>query len=428
MKSTRFSIKALLILTTLVFGLLSSAYAGYPQTITTSYPFINLPRPTDDQRWAEAFSHWDKRKNTSELIAAVNIFESLANDNPSQLEPHLWLARSLYLASVREPKKAGDYLKRGIAAADKVLAIEPGNVTARFWRYNMLVFIKEFSETEYAEITEFFVQFRNLPMLPVPDDDPLWDEAVKLWKDRLNSDELQKLLAVVERGKDVPYEEIKPFYQGAIDAIKAFEKLNEKYPHRIEPKLWLALTNNWMYSYSFDFKHDVDYTEVAVHWAHKALEQEPLSPAANFLYAFCLTNYSEKSLFTLVRNIRKIARCVNRSAEENPYFYYGGHSWLTNVGLASIGKIVIKILKIMGHSIETFEVLGRFMTNCEPNFFRSKQYLARMMKTIGKEEEAKKEFESIINSDPTVLKSWESDNRIFQYRTMKILKEEFKSN
>ncbi len=65
------------------------------------------------------------------------------------------------------------------------------------------------------------------------------------------------------------------------------------------------------------------------------------------------------------------------------------------------------------------------MANSEPNIFVNRYQLAQLLKTIGKEEEAKKEFETIANSDPTVLKAWESDNRIIQYRAKQILKKKF---
>ncbi len=427
MKPTRSKIVTIFICITVLLGFLPSAYAGYPQTIATSYPYINLPRPSDDQKWAEAFSHWDKREDTRELFAAVDMFESLVKDYPGRLEPQLWLARSLYSAAVREPKNLIGYLERGVVAADKVLSAEPDNIFARFWRYNMVVFTKGYTETEYVEIMEFFAQFRNLHILPVPDDDALWDEAMKLWNQRLSAGDMQKILTMIQSGKDVTSEDIKSFYQKANDAIKIFEKLDKKYPNRIEPKLWLAFCNDWIYSFSFGIKYDVKYTEIALHWADKALEQEPLNPAANFLYGLCLTDHStNKSFFALVRNVRKIARCLKRSAEEDPFFYYSGHSWLANAGLGSVGKIVVKILKIMGYPIALFEDLGDFVVNAEPNFFKNRYYLAQMLKAIGKEDEAKKEFEIIVNSDPTILKNWEIDNRIFQYKAMKILKEEFK--
>ena len=56
-------------------GLGSVARPAYPQTMTTTSPHVNLPRPNDDPRWAKAFAHWDKREETEEVETALLIFE-----------------------------------------------------------------------------------------------------------------------------------------------------------------------------------------------------------------------------------------------------------------------------------------------------------------------------------------------------------------
>ncbi len=47
----------------------ATARADYPQTMTTTSPFVNLPRPSNDPRWGKAFAHWDKREDTEEVLA-----------------------------------------------------------------------------------------------------------------------------------------------------------------------------------------------------------------------------------------------------------------------------------------------------------------------------------------------------------------------
>ena len=71
----------------LVFA--TSLNAAYPQTITTPVPFVNLPRPSDDPRWSEAFSHWDKRDVEKEAFEAVRVFEAIAKDKPNKFRQRL---------------------------------------------------------------------------------------------------------------------------------------------------------------------------------------------------------------------------------------------------------------------------------------------------------------------------------------------------
>ena len=55
---------ALMILLVMAIGMASTSLAAYPETLTSPYPWVNMPRPTDDPRWAKAFEHWDLRAET----------------------------------------------------------------------------------------------------------------------------------------------------------------------------------------------------------------------------------------------------------------------------------------------------------------------------------------------------------------------------
>ncbi len=103
----------------IISGVLNPAYAKYPKKITTVYPVLNLPRPTDDPRWTKAFDYWDHREETENVSQAFQFVESIAKDTPQALEPHLWVERCAFLMGTRNLKQGEFYSKKGLAAADK---------------------------------------------------------------------------------------------------------------------------------------------------------------------------------------------------------------------------------------------------------------------------------------------------------------------
>ena len=145
-----------LLLVFILGALTTTASAACPKKITTTTPFLNLPCPEDDPRWAEAFAHWDKRDDDDEVKKAMAVFESLAKDHPDQVEARLWVARSYYMRGMRlrgDEQKA--WMKKTVAAADRVLELDPGNEFARYWRYCSQLLYHEFTPEDFAEIRKF---------------------------------------------------------------------------------------------------------------------------------------------------------------------------------------------------------------------------------------------------------------------------------
>jgi len=379
------------------------ALAKYPQTITTSTPFVNLPRPADDPRWAQAFSHWDKRAATEEVMAAIKIFEAIAKDKPNQLESQLWLLRSYMLAGMRN-RAMNDrmgYLNKALAAGDKALAIEPGNGFVVYWRYCAIGLMRDLTKEEYAELKTFGARYRDLRELPVPDDDPLWAEAITHWDARIKREE-------------------------GLAAIKIFETLEKKFPRRVEPKMWLARSNYYMNFLETTKEGKAKWGLAAAEWGRKAIEIEPRNAGANFWTAAGLGRYANNTgVVNMVRYSLEIARCLLVVTEEDPNYYYGGFSNYFASAIARAGALVGKTAEIIGFPPETIERMTVFGSNYEPNYFGNFHSLAEMYIKLGRMDEAKKCLETIINSDPAALKMQEPENRVYQESAKKLIKEHF---
>ncbi len=386
-----------------IFSLCPASGAEYPQAITTSSPFVNLPRPDDDDRWVEAFSHWDRRDDTEEVMAAVRIFEAIAKDTPGRFESQLWLLRSYHLAGMRNRREEArmDYMRKALAAGDRALAIEPGNGFAVYWRFCTIGLMRDLSQEELEQAKTLGAKYRHVRELPVPDNDELWAEAMRHWDSRLDR-------------------------ENALKAIEIFEKLEKKYPDRIEPRMWLARSNYWMHYLAADREGMAKWGMAAAEWGRKALELEPRNPGASFWTASGLGQYADNTSFVnVVRYSLEMGKRLLVVVEEDPNYFYGGFSNYFASAIARAGELVARTAEIIGFPRETIERLTVFASSYEPNYLRNHYALAEMYIRLGRLDEAKKMLEVVINSDPTVLKLQEPENRTMQKWSRRLMEEHF---
>ncbi len=377
------------------------SFAAYPQTMTTTSPHVNLPRPDDDPRWAKAFAHWDKREETEEVEAALSILEEIAKNKPDSFEAQLWLCRVYYFMAVR---KLGDkyFAEKGVSAGDAALKIKPGDYAATLWRFASLLLSRDLTEEEYKEVEALGAKYRSIRPLPEPDDDPLWPEAIKKYDARLDRKQ-------------------------GLAAVEDFKKLDAKYPGRIEPKLYLS----WSYYYlglsEPDKKKKAEFFETGADWARKAIKVEPRNPAANYFYIATLGSYVEvKGTLAMVRHSMELAEALILVCEEQPTYMYGGFSRFLAASLAEAGELSFRVAKMLGFSKELIIRLTVYSTKQEPGYFDNHFRLAQMYITLGREEEAKKALEFVINGDPADLKYYEPENRMIQKMARKLYDENFK--
>jgi len=400
MKALKILVAALLALPVLA-GPTSSPAAG-PRQITTSNPFLNLPAPTDDPRWGQAFAAWDRRDDTDQALRAVALFEALARDQPGRLEPQLWLARSYYLMGIRG---RGDsqlaYLKKGTAAADRALKIDPSSDAARCWRYCSMLFYYDFTEKDYAEMRAMGKKYENLRELPVPADDPIWAKAIGHWDLRLSRKE-------------------------TFIAIALFEELNRKYPGRLEPRLWLCRTYYWLHYIEPTDEAKAAALMTAVEWGKKAQQQEPRNPAANYFIAAGLGQYGLVTNFTnIVRYAPEITRRLMLVMEEDPQYLHGGVSQYFGLAMAKAGSVVSRMLGMVGYSEEMLVRSVSFDIHFEPRYLRNYYSMGEFYLSRGKRDEAKKMWETALAADPAALKNMEPENRVTQELIRRLMKKEF---
>lgn len=382
---------AMLATALVVVGGTRAAGAAGARPLTTTNPFLNLPCPDDDPRWAQAYAHWDLRADTAEAVQAEALFEALARDKPDKVEVWLWLGRSRYLLGIRlRNEEQVAMMKRASEALDRALKLDPGNGFARYWRWSAMIFFHEFTDKDFAEIHAFGRKYENLRELTVPDDDPMWQEAIKHWDARSKYEEGKKAIAI-------------------------FIKLEKKFPDRIEPKLWLLRSNYWMHYVEPTEEGKADWCMKAVEWGRKAIAMEPRNPAADYLTAASLGMYgTHTGFYNMVRYAYEITQLLTVVMEEDPNYFYGGVSQYFALAIARAGSLVGKSLSLVGFSQDLIVKNTTFACNYEPRYLRNFLALGEMYLALGKKDEARKNLEIVINADPSALKNMEPENRVAQ--------------
>ena len=112
------------------------------------------------------------------MTAALAIFEDLAKSFPDRIEARLWLARAYILAGYRNGGERIPWMKKALAQTDSILKGDPDNGYARYYRYTALVFIRPFTEAEFADMRKLSRQYDHLREIVVPDDDPVARDSV----------------------------------------------------------------------------------------------------------------------------------------------------------------------------------------------------------------------------------------------------------
>jgi tetratricopeptide (TPR) repeat protein len=384
----------------LTFGVLASP--PNPKIITTSNPFLNLTRPADDPRWAPAFSAWDLRDDDAQVTKAVALFAAIAKAQPDKLAPQLWLARSTYLLGMRRGgADRSARMTHAAAAADRALKLEPGNETARYWRWAAMMFFEDYTAQDFAEIREFGKRYEKTRELPVPADDPRWAEAISRWDRRLSRDESMK-------------------------AVALFEQLEKKYPKRLEPKLWLMRSHYWLHYIEPTDEAKARRLMIAVEWGRKAIAMEPRNPPANYFTAAALGQYGLCTNFmNIVRYAYEITGKLIVVMEEDPQYFYGGVSQYFSLAIAKAGTVVTKMLGMFGYSELLVSKGAQFAVNYEPRYLRNYYSLGEMYLSQGKPDEAKKMWMTVLHSDPAALKNMEPENRVAQETVRKLMSERF---
>ena len=399
---------------------------AYPETITTTSPWVNMPYPKDDPRWAEAFTHWDRRADTKEVMAAVSIFDELGAQKPDQIVPQLWVLRSNYLAAMRNRKKRDFYVKKAIAAGDRALKIEPDNIYATYWRAASIVLLRDPTDEEYLQIRAFNARFKNRREIPAPKDDPLWAKAMKLWDTRFTEQDVKYAEAKLGGKTKLVEEDVKSGEAKGAAVVAVFEQLEKKYPARIEPKLWLARANYWTSQVCIEQKKRATWSKAAASWGHKAIEMEPRNPAANFWTAVALSEYGgSTSLIVLTRYSREIGRQMQFVTEEDPGYMYGGFSRFFAGAIAFAGELVIKVAELLGFPKELIERLTVYAVKTDPDYLQNYYMMGLLYLKTDRKVEARKMFDHLLKADPVALKYQEAENRLIQFVAKLAMKDLF---
>ncbi len=381
----------------------STLRADYPQTITTSSPFVNLPRPSDDPRWDKAFAKWDQRAETENVKSALDLFESIAGDNPESATAWLWTGRAAHMMGMRSSGDQRDkWFNKSVSACERSLELDPRNRFAAYWRYCAIVLLRELTDKEYQTLRKLGKKYAHLRELPVPEDDPLWDKAMSHWDKRLDRKELE-------------------------ESIEIFHKLKKKHPGRIEPVMWLCRGYYWMHYHADTEKSKAQWSWKSAEWGRKAVDLEPRNPAANYWAAAGIGQYCTNSGYlAMARYALEMGTKLKVVGEEDPNYYYGGLSQYFALAIARGGKLVAKTAEILGFTEDQVLRLSLLAREYEPRYLRNIYALGELYVYQGKMDKAKKMLEETLNADPAALPHFEPDNRMARKLARELMDEHFK--
>lgn len=393
----------LIILTFIVLNLTvwsSPLFAAYPQTMATNAPWINLPRPTDDPRWGKAFSHWDMRGDTEEVMKAIKLFEALAADKPDEMEPQMWLCRSYYLAALRNPSERDQYATLSLKAADNALALSPGNDNVHYWRFASILLYRDLTNAEIAEVREFGKRYRHISPWPVMND-PLFKEVAALWSNRR------------DRSK-------------VVSLIELLKKIEAENPDQVEPKIWLCVAHYTMQSFEKTEEGQAKWLKIGIEYGDASIAIEPRNPAANFYSVVCKGEYGQKTnALNIARYALDIGKGLQLVVEEDPQYYFGGFARYLAAAIGETGPLVARIADMLGFPEEQIVRITTFAVNLEPDFLDNHTCLAEMYIALDNMPDAKSELLFVINADPAQLPEHEHENRYFQKDAKRLFEEYF---
>lgn len=393
---------AMVIIFLAVTGIAGASLAAYPQTMTTASTWVNLPRPADDPRWATAFSHWDKRKDTDEVEAALAIIEEIARDQPDNFECQLWICRMNYFMAMRKLRKRDEHCKRSIEAGARALEIKPDDDSAILWGYSSILLVRNYTEAELDKISVLALKVRQFRILAVRDDDPLWAEAIKKFDAREDRDQ-------------------------ALAAIEVFKKIDAKHPEQIEAKIFLARTYYWLGLSGEGMMEKANWHLTGSEWARKAMDIEPRCPSANYLLSASLGSYADlMGPAIMLRHSIEITKALIVTVEEDPTFMYCGFSRFLASALAVAGELSFKIAAMLGFPEDLIIRVTTFGSVLEPACLENHLSPALMFISLGRKDEAKAALETVINADPAVLKYYEPENRVAQKEAQELYDRLFK--
>ena len=398
MRIKRFVTVIAFLFTAFVFT--APVFGAYPQTTASDSPFVNLPRPDDDPRWAKAFSHWDKRGDTDEVMESVRIFEALDADKPGEMYPQMWLCRSYFVLALRNRSERYDYARKSVAAGDKALAISPGDDNVWYWRAAAIVLHREFNEEELEEVRTFGKKYRHLSPLPGIND-PMFKQAAQLWNERSDKKQLDALIEVLK-------------------------KIEAGAPDRVEPKIWLCAAHFTRRMFEDSDGEKAKWAKMGIKYGEAAIEIKPRNPAANYFAACCQGEYGAlTNALNIARYSMDIGKELQVIVEEDPQFYFGGFSRYFAAAIGATGPLVAKIADFLGFPEDLIVRISKFAVNYEPDYFSNHYDRAEMLIALDRKKEAKEELLYVLNTDSARLPGYELENRFAKGEARALYNEHF---
>ncbi|MEA2102018.1 MAG: hypothetical protein U9P80_05520 [Thermodesulfobacteriota bacterium] len=357
---------------------------------------VNPDIPSYDPAWKEFEKGWAQRWEHENLDKLADIVQGISKRHPNKVEPYLWLARLSFLDE--EFSDCEEYCV-------KAHEIDPSNVKA----FKILISVlpnqggKQYILEHYRQ---WFDEMTPLPtgrMLPDLEYSKQWDQAIKLWGERMD-------------------------IKKAIAAGNAFQSIADAHPEDGNAQAWVCRINYAVGAYYTSIgEHDttaMPYYQKGISYGEKALDIIPHSVPVNYWYELCLGRSIQfKSLFTKARYLKPMVKHLLFAKRENVLYNCFGPVLAASTLIRNGGWVCEKGMAMAGISMEYIYNGFDLLEMVYPDKFYGTFGKADLLAYEGHEKEAEKILLNLLKRDPKISTVSVLDNKCVLNFSRILLKE-----
>jgi tetratricopeptide (TPR) repeat protein len=373
------------ILVTIYFFAVVSGTSFASEIDLTTYP--EPPTRKDDPVWKEALTLWKNRGEGKNAENALEIFQSLADNHPTQIESRLWLCRTYYFLGLEEvsERKRQPLLKKSAEHCRSVLQNDPDNFYALYWTTATW-----YQKTEVGPILpqakKLAKMLPSLPDMPIPPDGgPRWKDAMENWESRVDPNR-------------------------AYRAVALWEEMVGKNPGLFEAWAWLTRGYYWLGEIGETKEKQAELYYQGYKYGLKALEINPRHGGTHYWTGANLARYVQRHSFLRKAALApKIFNHVKVVYQEEPHYYHAGIPHFLAFCLADAGALTRKFTVLFGIPEDIRDPIHISFT-IQNNFFDSHLGVAEFAISIGELDLARKHLKYMIDTPADILPAYVAEN------------------
>lgn len=323
-------------------GLLTIAFAClFPVIGHAAYVWDrNLPIPENDPSWETVARLWDKRWDAGRVVDdLITALHDLERKHPDRIEPCLWLSRAYYIKGRDHAKTRKENFAKAEAYAVKAHEIDKTDLNAFYVLLNALSNCtdREYVESTYGDWIRAVAPLPTGELLPDMPPSKKWNEAILLWRQRSDIDNLAK-------------------------SARLFEAMAADAPGDFWAQMWACYAcYNWGEYYTFTGAHDekgVPLYKKAVRYSEKALQLNPHSVQAHYWRQVSMAREIQTAnILTQAAYLNPIMDDLLFCVRENATYDSCGPVYILATMVIEGGWVCKKGMEMAGYTVDMLLVL-----------------------------------------------------------------------